>query len=156
MPKPTFHHLPEERQKEILEIALQEFSVRSLHEASVGNITKQLGLSRASFYKYFENLEELYSYLYHQIARDSHDLLLESLKESDGDLFEGMKKYAGKMAEELFDSRYHSFYRTMLLKMDYRTLTMLEHTPPRETAAETGQVTFIEKLTANLNDDNLS
>lgn len=158
MPKSTFYHLPQQRQNEIMEVALKEFSKRSLHEASVGNITKELGLSRASFYKYFDNLEELYVYLYHQIAKDPHELLIESLKESEGDLFDGMKMYAHKIASSLFDPRYHSFYRTMMLKMDYGTITKLEHSQQVDTEPVNKQPedSFMTQLTRVMNVDNLT
>lgn len=156
MPKPTFHHLSQERQQEILDVALQEFSARSLHEASVGNITKELGLSRASFYKYFENMEELYSYLYHQIASDSHSLLLDALKESKGDLFKGMQIYLKSMTKELFDSRYHGFYRSMFLKIDYGTLTKLESPHQMDTKAEGPSPNFLEELAKTIHYEELN
>ncbi|UJF15573.1 TetR family transcriptional regulator [Jeotgalibaca sp. MA1X17-3] len=126
MPKPTFYRLPEERQKEILQAAFEEFSTNPLQEASVGNITKKLSLSRASFYKYFNDLEEVYTYIYQRIAWDPHDLLLQSLEEAEGIFFEGMTRYAKKMANQFFEPTYRAFYRNLLVKMDYHLFSQME------------------------------
>lgn len=126
MPKPTFYRLPKERQKEILQAAFEEFSTNPLQEASVGNITKKLSLSRASFYKYFNDLEEVYTYIYHRMTRDPHDLLLEALQEADGVFFEAMNLYAEKMANRFYEPKYRAFYRNLLVKMDYHLFSQLE------------------------------
>lgn len=126
MPKPTFYRLPEERQKEILQAAFEEFSTNPLQEASVGNITKKLSLSRASFYKYFNDLEEAYTYIYQKMTRDPHRLLLESLQEANGIFFDGMNRYAEKMADRFFDPKSRSFYHNLLVKMDYHLFSQLE------------------------------
>lgn len=129
MPKPTFYRLPEERQKEILKAAFDEFSVNPLQESSVGNITRKLGLSRASFYKYFTDLEEVYTYIYQGMTRNPHELLLEALQETDGVFFTGMNLYAEKLANRFFEPGYHAFYHNLLVKMDYHLFSQMEQNP---------------------------
>lgn len=129
MPKPTFYRLPVERQEEVLQAAFEEFSTNPLQEASVGNITKKLDLSRASFYKYFNDLEEAYTYIYHKMTRDPHDLLLEALKEVDGVFFAGMDRYAEKLANRFYEPKCHAFYRNLLVKMDYHLFSQMEKNP---------------------------
>lgn len=129
MPKPTFYRLPIERQEEILQAAFEEFSKNPLQEASVGNVTKKLGLSRASFYKYFTDLEEVYTFIYQRMTRDPHELLLEALKEADGVFFAGMDRYAEKLANRFFEPEYRDFYRNLLVKMDYHLFSRMEQNP---------------------------
>ena len=63
MPLQTFRNLDKKRQKEIRQIAYKEFALNDYKNASVSNIVKKLGLAKGSFYRYFENKLDLYSYL---------------------------------------------------------------------------------------------
>ena len=129
MPKPTFYRLSKERQEEILKAAFDEFSTNPLQEASVGNITRKLGLSRASFYKYFTDLEEVYTYIYQGMTSDPHELLLEALQEADGVFFIGMDLYAKKLANRFFEPNDRAFYHNLLVKMDYHLFSQIERNP---------------------------
>lgn len=63
MPNKTFMNLPSERQKEIREIAWKEFLEHDYETASLNQIVMALGITRGSFYRYFDSKEELYRYL---------------------------------------------------------------------------------------------
>ena len=63
MPLQTFYNLDETRQNEILKISYEEFAFNSYLTASLSNIVKKLGVAKGSFYRYFENKFDLYSYL---------------------------------------------------------------------------------------------
>lgn len=69
MPTQTFFHLPEEKQQRLLEAARVEFSRVPLNEASIAQIVKLAGISRGSFYQYFEDKEDLYFYYFEKIGR---------------------------------------------------------------------------------------
>ncbi len=63
MPLQTFLNLDKKRQEEIRQVAYNEFASHDYNSASVSNIVKKLGLAKGSFYRYFENKLDLYSYL---------------------------------------------------------------------------------------------
>jgi len=79
MPLKTFQNLSSERQEEIIQVALEEFSRRDFESASLGRIIQKLGLAKGSFYRYFENKIDLYTYL--------HKVSMESLITQYGHLF---------------------------------------------------------------------
>lgn len=59
----TFLNLKEERQQEILNVAFAEFALKGYDNASLSNIVKNCSLAKGSFYRYFSNKKELYTYL---------------------------------------------------------------------------------------------
>jgi TetR/AcrR family transcriptional regulator len=62
MPKDTFFNLDEAKRNRIFEAAVDEFSQRRFSEASINQVVKNAGISRGSFYQYFQNKEDLYLY----------------------------------------------------------------------------------------------
>lgn len=63
MPLKTFLNLTEEKQKEIINVCLHEFSLYDYESASLTRIVDKLGIAKGSFYRYFENKQALYLYL---------------------------------------------------------------------------------------------
>jgi AcrR family transcriptional regulator len=81
MPLQTFYNLDDERKYKILIISYEEFVFNSYKTASVSNIVKRLKLAKGSFYRYFENKLDLYTYLVHR-AYNLRMKQLETLKEN--------------------------------------------------------------------------
>ena len=63
MPLQTFFNLDKTRKSNILKVAYEEFAFNNYQTASLSNIVKTLGVAKGSFYRYFENKFDLYSYL---------------------------------------------------------------------------------------------
>jgi AcrR family transcriptional regulator len=63
MPKDTFFNLPEEKRQRIIDLALAEFAANDFETASISRIVAQANIAKGSFYQYFENKEDLHSYL---------------------------------------------------------------------------------------------
>ncbi len=63
MPKETFNNLPEEKHRQILDLAIKEFAEHPYNVASISKIVRKAGIAKGSFYQYFENKKELYRYL---------------------------------------------------------------------------------------------
>jgi len=70
MPKDTFFNLPEEKRTLICNIALDEFAEYSYVEASINRIVLKSGIAKGSFYQYFENKKDLFTYLVELIAKE--------------------------------------------------------------------------------------
>ncbi|WP_406542043.1 TetR/AcrR family transcriptional regulator [Clostridium ljungdahlii] len=63
MPNKTFFNLPKERQKEIIEISIKEFSNHDFDSSSLNRIITNLKIAKGSFYRYFSNKTDLYIFL---------------------------------------------------------------------------------------------
>ncbi|MGY3777508.1 TetR/AcrR family transcriptional regulator [Isobaculum melis] len=153
MPKETFNNLSEDKKERIMEAARKEFSLHPLHEASVANIIKDLGISRGSFYKYFENLEELYIYFYHKVKIDFHQLIFESIAEKKGDLFAGLELFFERMVHKLLDDEYAAYFKMTFTHMDYEIGNKL--TPELYATGQHHQPTTSDQLIASIQMDRL-
>jgi len=78
MPKPTFFNLPENKLNAVLEAAFDEFSSNDYEKASIATIVKTSGIARGSFYQYFENKEDLYSYVLDIVLKERFDYIMQS------------------------------------------------------------------------------
>lgn len=63
MPKPTFHNLPEEKRRRLVELAIDEFAEHPYDRASLSRIVERAGIAKGSVYQYFENKADLYQWL---------------------------------------------------------------------------------------------
>lgn len=72
MPKNTFFNLPEEKKQRIIDTAYDEYLNKPYEEVTVRSIVEKADIPIGSFYKYFEDKDELYLYL--------NDEIIEKLK----------------------------------------------------------------------------
>lgn len=81
----TFLHLPEEKRNRIYQCALKEFAEHPYEKSSINRIIAEASISKGSFYQYFDNKGDLYSYcivrLYEIVLNhksEKHEPLLQS------------------------------------------------------------------------------
>ncbi|MDD6407973.1 MAG: TetR/AcrR family transcriptional regulator [Lactobacillus equicursoris] len=72
MVKATFTNLNAEKKAAVTAALLKEFSAHPLADAQVARIVKDAGISRGSFYKYFDDLTDAYQCLFSQAMQDLH------------------------------------------------------------------------------------
>jgi AcrR family transcriptional regulator len=70
MPTQTFTNLPAEKRIRIIQAAKEEFSQYSFYDTSINRIIKEAQIPRGSFYRYFENKEDLFLYLLNEYKSD--------------------------------------------------------------------------------------
>jgi AcrR family transcriptional regulator len=70
MPKQTFLNLPEEKRETIINAAVDEFAKYGLENASTNRIVENSGISKGSFYQYFEDKQDVFMYLLTVIERE--------------------------------------------------------------------------------------
>ncbi|MDR2609922.1 MAG: TetR/AcrR family transcriptional regulator [Clostridiales Family XIII bacterium] len=70
MPTQTFNNLNEEKKTRILGAAAKEFSQRNVEEAYLSNIVNDAKIARGSFYQYFANKEDLYTYVFEKLRAE--------------------------------------------------------------------------------------
>ena len=63
MPKQTFLNLPEDKRRIIVNAAIDEFAEYGLENASTNRIVANSGISKGSFYQYFEDKQDVFMYL---------------------------------------------------------------------------------------------
>ena len=63
MPKQTFFNLPEEKREKIVNAAVDEFAEYGLENASTNRIVSNSGISKGSFYQYFEDKQDVFKHL---------------------------------------------------------------------------------------------
>lgn len=92
MPKKMFFNISIEKQNMILKVAMEEFTTKSFDEVSVSSIIKKAKISRGSFYTYFNNLEELFDFLFSKIREKRLYYAKELISISNNDFFVFIKK----------------------------------------------------------------
>ncbi len=63
MPRPTFHNLPADKRRRIVDAAIEEFGSRPYAQATLDRIVEAAGVSKGSMYQYFEGKADLYRWL---------------------------------------------------------------------------------------------
>lgn len=75
MPKDTFFNLDEIKRQRIVDAAIEEFSRLHYDKVTINGIVKNAEIPKGSFYQYFENKDDLYIYLFTNLASNKMDLL---------------------------------------------------------------------------------
>ncbi|MGM9903231.1 TetR family transcriptional regulator [Enterococcus sp. 10A9_DIV0425] len=160
MPTQTFFHLPEEKQQRLLQAAKVEFSRVPLKDASIANIVKLSGISRGSFYQYFEDKEDLYFYYFEMVRQNSTRNMIQIMKEANGDLFAGFELYFTKMIRDILEGENALFYKHLFMNMDYRaSRKVIPHThdhssPHKKHRKEINElISLIDRTTLKVNND---
>ena len=74
MPRSTFFNLPEDKRARVVEALKIEFAARPYARASVDRVIGAAGVSKGSFYQYFDNKEDAYAHLVCELVSASVDL----------------------------------------------------------------------------------
>jgi AcrR family transcriptional regulator len=120
VPKQTFFNLSEPKRKKLIESAEIEFTRVPLFEASIANIIKMAGISRGSFYQYFEDKDDLYFYLLEDKLNSVKKYFIVLLEKHEGDLIETLLEMHEYFLNTLSDEEEKQFLRNALLYTTYR------------------------------------
>lgn len=85
-----------ERKKELINAALDEFTLRNYEKASLNTIIKNAGISKGTFYYHFQNKQALYLFLLESASNAKWGFMNKIIQEKGTDLegkdiFEGFK-----------------------------------------------------------------
>ena len=83
----TFLRLPEEKKQRFLDAAWAEFTSVGFAEVSINQIVRRARVPRGSFYQYFADKSDLFSYLMNLIGSHFSDELQKVVVRAQGDLF---------------------------------------------------------------------
>ncbi len=87
MPTKRFYRLSEEKRRIIRDAALHEFARVPFEKASINQIIKEAGISRGSFYTYFEDKWDVLTCIFEESQREIQEVLVQKMEESGGDLW---------------------------------------------------------------------
>ena len=113
MPKDTFIKLPEDKKEKILKAAKKEFSRTSIDKASIQNIIQDAGIPRGSFYQYFEDKEDILYYLMKEHANKMNEKMEDTLRNSNGDIFQMFIKMYEYFTTEHIDKEDKEFIKNI-------------------------------------------
>ncbi len=80
MPKSTFFNISIDKRNEIYNAALEEFSSYGFAEASLNRICKSSSIAKGSFYQYFNDKLDLYTYLLESATQTKFQYFEETMK----------------------------------------------------------------------------
>ena len=86
MPSDTFFRLPEEKRARLMEAAWDEFTSVRFSDASINKIIRSAGIPRGSFYQYFADKDDLFSYLVRPMQQHFFNLARQEVEAAGGDL----------------------------------------------------------------------
>lgn len=109
--KKTFLNLSEEKKNTIIDAIKDEFLVHPFSDASVASIIDKAGISRGSFYQYFENLEEAYFYILDLFTKDTHEIFFNLLKENNFEYKKALEVYGNVLFEEMLQDEVYNLYK---------------------------------------------
>lgn len=117
MPTLTFNNLSEEKKNIIIEASIKEFKRALLTDASINKIIKDAGISRGSFYTYFKDINDLYTYSLNSYKEKIIKTIKQALSETNGDLFETTKKSYEKILK--LCSKDKQLFKNIFLNFNY-------------------------------------
>ncbi len=107
------------RENELIEAALDEFSIHNYENASLNKIIKNAGISKGFFYYHFKDKNALYSFILETASKNQVEFINKNIKEQnleDKNIFEDLKlqfMISGKFAAA--NPKYYRFI-TMFFK----------------------------------------
>lgn len=90
MPTEKFFNLREDKQRAIVDAACRIFQESNYQEMTVSQVIKEAEISRASFYSYFGDKEDMFRHMVRGLLEQFRFRLMESLEREKGGFYQGM------------------------------------------------------------------
>lgn len=132
MPKQTFYNLSVEKKERLLTAAFKEFSHVPLEEVSINAIVQNSGISRGSFYQYFEDKEDLYLHCLELLRKGNFAAIENCFQKAEGRLFEGLLLTFKYLSHHFFQGEHKEFYHQFFVNMNYRRSKSLYRSEKKE------------------------
>lgn len=103
MPTEKFYNLDPEKRQKIINAMKKEFSKNSFHDASINRIVEDAGISKGSFWVYFDSKEEAIEYLIELHVCEERAQSKVIFEKNNGDIFASfieLYDYLSKESEE--------------------------------------------------------
>ena len=93
MPSERFKRLPEEKQKKIRDACMAEYTRTTIEKASLNRMIEDAGISRGSFYTYFDSKWDVLGYLCESFINEFYECGVRCLEEAQGDIWEMLGQF---------------------------------------------------------------
>jgi AcrR family transcriptional regulator len=93
MPTERFYNLPKEKKEIIIKAAKDEFVQVPFEKVSINRIIKHAGISRGSFYTYFEDKHDLLAYIFEDAGENFQFAWESNAKKNHGDLWKTIDSF---------------------------------------------------------------
>ena len=119
-----FWRLPPEKQKDLYEAAIEEFIQVPFEKASINKIIQKAGISRGSFYTYFEDKRELLSFVLEDTKTQWFNFCINYLKKSGGDFWGMMEAMLDKAIEFCKVNDVFRFHQNLMMYQEFTVMEM--------------------------------
>lgn len=115
MPSQTFLNLDSKKQQKLLDAAMEEFSTVRYTEASVNHIIQQAGIPRGSFYMYFVDKDDLFSYILELNKKKIIAFMIDVIRSCQGNLEQSFLTLFDVFTDEIITHNLSRFLKNMFL-----------------------------------------
>lgn len=126
MPTERFLKLPEEKKEKILEALIREFCDEPLESVSINRIVKEAGISRGSFYTYFEDKQDALSYIGMELQHRNDETLKNCIFSAKGDFFGAVELFFEEAWSYLKKNGLCSLQKSVAMHANINPLHVLE------------------------------
>ena len=126
MPSQRFYRLPEEKQSLIWKASMKEFTSVPYEKVSINKIIREAGISRGSFYTYFEDKKDLLSFLLEDTKRKWKETYLGCLRKADGDVFSAMEEMLESAVEFCRHNNIFRLHKNLIMYPDHMIIECME------------------------------
>ena len=114
MPTNMFINLKQEKKQKFLEAATIELTTKSYKDVTIMSISKRAGISRGTFYNYFDSVGELFEFLIEGVKQTRHQYSQKILEESNYNLFLFLKNIFVYDFDQFKEHSNHSLLRNYI------------------------------------------
>lgn len=119
MPTQKFINLTESKKQTILTAMCREFMNIPYSEIRISNLIQKAGISRASFYLYFEDKEDLLDCIVESWVDMILRKLTEAFRVSDGSYYESMKLWMSQALENDISREVWKVYKRVMEEEEF-------------------------------------
>ena len=134
MPSERFYRLSEEKQSLIWKASMKEFIAVPYEKVSINKIIRDAGISRGSFYTYFEDKRDLLSFLLKDTTKKWREFCLEGLDKSNGDIFLMMESLLDYALQFCKNNDLFSLHKNLIIYPDDALMECISEGADIETA----------------------
>ena len=115
MPSQTFLNLDSSKQKKLIDAAMHEFMTVPYTEVSINQIIANAEISRGSFYTYFLDKDDLFSYLIELNKKVLHQVTKRVFVSCQGDMRESFLVLYDTLTEKILSQNLARFLKNVFL-----------------------------------------
>ena len=126
MIKQTYYNLPADKRDRIMKAVVKETESKAYDKISINKIVKDAGISRGSFYQYFDDKWDLLILMlkdfYIKLSREC----INALESNGGDIFAASESVFRFVIGEYYSEKYGSALKTIFLHSNVNTIEFLK------------------------------